>query len=789
MSVPDLTGDVRRATRSSCAGSTPDGRRAGARVRRVRGPGGAARARPPRRPAVPRPGRRPRRACSAAACTAERYAPRRGVPAQAPERGRGDRPRPAPALVVLRRARRALLVAVVARHRRLRRRPTTTEPAWRRRWRARRSSAARLVRASATAKWIDHQLRGHHRPADLPPRRAGQAGHRDPARAGQHRLLQPVHLRAHARRRRPRHRVGAARRASETFSDIRRPSAVQNEIYRQMEANENRKYDRGQPSRGRRRRAASIPEQIEARRAAPAAACITEAEFAGEEGPAARPHVTRSSSASSRRSPRRCWRGARRPSPSPASASSPTCRTSAAPRTPTSPPSSRSRPTSSSSTTRRTAGRTPTRSSPPASTSTCVLRIDSVADVGPRARAPRGRGRRAAPRSSSRAAAADAPARARGVRADLAAAVDDAERRHLRLVGARAPRHRQRLRRRRRRAIPRSTLDDAAAGRPTSCWRRRSRTRSPSATSPSCRRSRRSCSSTARTCSGGACARRPRRRLRTQLAAALAADRRRRMRRVRPATGRTAQPSAGRRARRQRDDAAAEAGAGEAGAVDAAAWRAARSTSASSAGSTPRSRRGRLAWLVDHRARRRSRGRRRRARRRTARTRAFSVMTWRARRRSTGSSMRLDVGRRRPGGSGPTSALGRLALAPPLGVGRGGEAPGSPESTTTTSTSSGSGTGVDGERVAVDQQGVALDPGQRRELVHDPARHARRPLLGPLAAARPASQRVEPVAPRASATATSSAALDESPAPTAAWCVTVAGEADVGRTSATTPAT
>ncbi len=30
----------------------------------------------------------------------------------------------------------------------------------------------------------------------------------------------------------------------ETFSDIRKPSAVQNEIYRQMEANENRKYDR-----------------------------------------------------------------------------------------------------------------------------------------------------------------------------------------------------------------------------------------------------------------------------------------------------------------------------------------------------------------------------------------------------------------------------------------------------------------------------------------------------------------------------------------------------------------
>jgi uncharacterized membrane protein YdbT with pleckstrin-like domain len=45
------------------------------------------------------------------------------------------------------------------------------------------------------------------------------------------------------------------------FSNVRRPSAVQNEIYRQMEANENRKFDRvnrGAPAGA----ADSIPEQI-----------------------------------------------------------------------------------------------------------------------------------------------------------------------------------------------------------------------------------------------------------------------------------------------------------------------------------------------------------------------------------------------------------------------------------------------------------------------------------------------------------------------------------------------
>ena len=56
----------------------------------------------------------------------------------------------------------------------------------------------------------------------------------------------------------------ASEQGSQKFSDIRKPLNVQNEIYRQMEANENRKYDRvgrnltAGPGQG-----LSIPEQIE----------------------------------------------------------------------------------------------------------------------------------------------------------------------------------------------------------------------------------------------------------------------------------------------------------------------------------------------------------------------------------------------------------------------------------------------------------------------------------------------------------------------------------------------
>jgi uncharacterized membrane protein YdbT with pleckstrin-like domain len=54
--------------------------------------------------------------------------------------------------------------------------------------------------------------------------------------------------------------------ASETgqqhFTDVRKPSAVQNEIYRQMEANENRKFDRAGSALAQNPGQGSIPAQI-----------------------------------------------------------------------------------------------------------------------------------------------------------------------------------------------------------------------------------------------------------------------------------------------------------------------------------------------------------------------------------------------------------------------------------------------------------------------------------------------------------------------------------------------
>jgi peptide deformylase len=61
MSVPDLTGDVERATVVTVAGLDPDGRETRADGGRVRGPCGSTRARPPRRPRIPRQMRRPAR--------------------------------------------------------------------------------------------------------------------------------------------------------------------------------------------------------------------------------------------------------------------------------------------------------------------------------------------------------------------------------------------------------------------------------------------------------------------------------------------------------------------------------------------------------------------------------------------------------------------------------------------------------------------------------------------------------------------------------------------------------
>ncbi len=51
----------------------------------------------------------------------------------------------------------------------------------------------------------------------------------------------------------------AGEQGRQAFSDVRKPSAVQNEIYKQMEANENRKFDRINPSGA----GANIPSQIQ----------------------------------------------------------------------------------------------------------------------------------------------------------------------------------------------------------------------------------------------------------------------------------------------------------------------------------------------------------------------------------------------------------------------------------------------------------------------------------------------------------------------------------------------
>ena len=54
----------------------------------------------------------------------------------------------------------------------------------------------------------------------------------------------------------------AGERGMQSFSNVRNPSAVQNEIYKQMEANENRKFDRIAPAVHGAGEANSIPHQI-----------------------------------------------------------------------------------------------------------------------------------------------------------------------------------------------------------------------------------------------------------------------------------------------------------------------------------------------------------------------------------------------------------------------------------------------------------------------------------------------------------------------------------------------
>jgi len=66
----------------------------------------------------------------------------------------------------------------------------------------------------------------------------------------------------------------------QNFSNVRKPSAVQNEIYRQMEQNENRKFDRiGASQADQIGAGASIPEQIQQLDALRQQGVLTEVEF------------------------------------------------------------------------------------------------------------------------------------------------------------------------------------------------------------------------------------------------------------------------------------------------------------------------------------------------------------------------------------------------------------------------------------------------------------------------------------------------------------------------------
>ena len=74
----------------------------------------------------------------------------------------------------------------------------------------------------------------------------------------------------------------ASEQGSSKFSDIRKPLNVQNEIYRQMEGNENRKFDRVGQNLGGSVGGASIPEQIEKLDELRRNGVLTEEEFASK---------------------------------------------------------------------------------------------------------------------------------------------------------------------------------------------------------------------------------------------------------------------------------------------------------------------------------------------------------------------------------------------------------------------------------------------------------------------------------------------------------------------------
>ena len=75
----------------------------------------------------------------------------------------------------------------------------------------------------------------------------------------------------------------AGERGSETFEDVRKPAIVQNEIYRQMEANSNRIYGGGRHAMPTQQDAGgSIPEQIEKLDELRRKGVISEQEFAAK---------------------------------------------------------------------------------------------------------------------------------------------------------------------------------------------------------------------------------------------------------------------------------------------------------------------------------------------------------------------------------------------------------------------------------------------------------------------------------------------------------------------------
>ena len=73
----------------------------------------------------------------------------------------------------------------------------------------------------------------------------------------------------------------AGERGAETFEDVRKPAIVQNEIYRQMEANSNRMYG-GRQQPATQQSGLSIPEQIEKLDELRKRGVISEQEFAAK---------------------------------------------------------------------------------------------------------------------------------------------------------------------------------------------------------------------------------------------------------------------------------------------------------------------------------------------------------------------------------------------------------------------------------------------------------------------------------------------------------------------------